>query len=69
MSGRRVKVTRNDRGDWWWHVLAANGQDILSDSGQGYSRRIDALAVAVDLHPDLPIDVDDDGDAAHDDTP
>jgi hypothetical protein len=30
-------------GDWYWRIRAKNG-NIRADSGEGYARRIDALA-------------------------
>lgn len=67
-DGRRIKLFRNEEGDWWWHVLAANGSDKLYGSLQGYSRRKDALAIIADLPDDMPIDIEIEppGDAAPD---
>ena len=43
----RIELYRSGlrRKKWRWRYVAANG-NILADSGQGYSRRIDALAGA-----------------------
>lgn len=41
MRKPRIEVYRAESG-WWWRFKAANGR-ILADSGQGYSRRIDAF--------------------------
>ena len=38
----RFELYRDKRGDWRWRVVAANGR-VLADSGEGYSRRCDAL--------------------------
>ena len=39
----RIEIYRTAvRRKWRWRYVAANG-NILADSGQGYSRRIDAL--------------------------
>lgn len=55
LTGRRVEVYRDKRGEWRWHVVARNGR-YLSDSGQGYNRRKDCLAKAVSLFPHLPVE-------------
>lgn len=46
MSTDRIEVYRTTvRRKWRWRYVAANG-NILADSGQGYTRRIDCLAGA-----------------------
>lgn len=37
-----IEVYRRESG-WWWRFKTSNGR-ILADSGQGYSRRTDALS-------------------------
>lgn len=43
MSERRgyFEVFRDQRGDWRWHLRAANGR-IVADSGEGYASRRNA---------------------------
>ena len=38
----RIEIYRSRLRRWRWRYRAANGH-VLADSGQGYSRRIDAL--------------------------
>ena len=46
MSGRKIEFYRDAIGEVRWRYRAANGSDILADSGQGYSRVIDAVTAA-----------------------
>ena len=48
-----VEVYRDDVGEWRWRRRAANGEVIAQ--GEGYARRIDALATVADLFPSVPI--------------
>ena len=48
-----VEVYRDEVGEWRWRRRAANGEVIAQ--GEGYARRIDALATVADLYPSVPI--------------
>ncbi len=45
MKQPRVYVYRDAAGRWRWHFRAANGR-TLADSGQSYTRRIDAVTAS-----------------------
>lgn len=51
MAQRRIETYRDDRGKFRWRLIAANGSDVLADSGQGYVERNKARKIAVDLFP------------------
>lgn len=40
--GAKFEVTEGEDGDWYWHLLAANGE-VIADGSEGYSRRADAI--------------------------
>lgn len=50
----RVKVYRDVGGQWRWSRLAANGR-IISDSGEGYTRRWSAKRAAKRANPGIRI--------------
>jgi uncharacterized protein YegP (UPF0339 family) len=54
---RHVEVKRDKRGKWYWHLIAANGSDVLDDSGQGYVRKGYCIRRAEELNPGVRIDV------------
>jgi uncharacterized protein YegP (UPF0339 family) len=41
----KTEVYRDKAGDWRWRRIASNGE-IVADSGEGYSRKFDALMAA-----------------------
>ena len=43
----RLRLRKAKR--WYWHVTAANAEIV--EHGEGYSRRIDAIAAAERHHP------------------
>lgn len=45
MKALRFSVYLDRSGQYRWHVKAANGR-ILADSGEGYTRRSDAMKAA-----------------------
>jgi uncharacterized protein YegP (UPF0339 family) len=58
MAGRRkVEVYRDRKSKWRWRLLAANGSDILGDSGQGYIRKGYCLRRAGELNPGVKVEV------------
>lgn len=58
MAGRRkVEVKKDRRGKWRWHLVAANGSDILGDSGQGYVRKGYCIRRAQELNPGVKVEV------------
>lgn len=54
MSERRghFEVFRDQRGDWRWHLRAANGR-IVADSGEGYASRRNAKRAIVTFVDDV----------------
>ncbi len=42
MKGARFTVYQDDAKQWRWRLQSVNGR-ILADSGEGYTRRQDAL--------------------------
>ncbi len=55
MKQRRVETYRDDRGKFRWRLVAANGSDVLADSGQGYTERNKAKRIALSLFPDVTV--------------
>lgn len=56
MTGQRGQLYRRSDGRWAWRVVAANGQVVATDGGQGYERRLDAVNTYDELFPDLPLE-------------
>lgn len=44
LYGMKVHIYRDAKGEWRWRIKADNG-DIVADSGEGYERRGDAVAM------------------------
>ena len=38
----KAEIYKDSAGEWRWRIKHQNG-NILADSGQGYSRRVDAI--------------------------
>lgn len=55
MRQRLIETYRDDGGKFRWRLVAANGHDILADSGKGYVERNKARKIAVDLFPDARV--------------
>lgn len=54
-SAGKVTVYYDGEGEWRWRCEASNGLTV-ADSGQGYSRRADAVAAAKRVFdPEWPI--------------
>ncbi len=49
-----VRLYQDKADEWRWSRVAANGETI-ADSGEGYVTRHDALAIAANLFPAVPI--------------
>lgn len=41
-------VYRDERGEWRWHIHAANGR-IVADSAEGYENRADCVEMATKI--------------------
>lgn len=54
---RHVEVKKDRRGKWRWTLFAANGSDILGDSGQGYVRKGYCVKRAQELNPGVKVEV------------
>jgi uncharacterized protein YegP (UPF0339 family) len=52
----RLKVFQGEDGEWHWHRQAANGEIVAS--GEGHSRRADAVRAAMDNFPNDVILID-----------
>lgn len=46
MKTRQVLSYKDAEGEWRWQLVAANGYDILADSGQSYQERNKARRIA-----------------------
>ena len=46
------QIFRDSRGDWRWHLRAANGR-IVADSGEGYASRRNAKRAIVTFVDDV----------------
>ena len=55
VTGRTIELFQDATQDWRWRVRGANGSDIVADSAEGYVSRRDAVAMAAELFPGLPI--------------
>lgn len=55
MKNRTIETYVDDRGKFRWRLVAANGHDVLADSGQGYSERNKARKIAVNLFPGVEV--------------
>jgi len=55
MTGERVEVFPRDDGRWAWRRVAENGQVIATDGGQGYEREAEAVRMAAEVNPGLPV--------------
>lgn len=54
---RTVVSVYKARDGWRWHRTAVNG-NIVSESGEAYVRRCDAVRMASKLNPDCKIEID-----------
>ena len=50
----RVEVFKDKSSEFRWRHLATN-QNIVSESGEGYSRLIDAVRMAKQENPGVPV--------------
>lgn len=55
MRQRRIETYKDSAGEFRWRLRAANGSDVLADSGQGYSERNKARKIAVSLFPGVKV--------------
>lgn len=55
MRQRSIATYRDDRGKFRWRLIAANGSDVLADSGQGYVERNKACKIALSLFPGVRV--------------
>lgn len=39
----RFEIYPDARGEWRWRLRAANGHDVIADSGEGYVNKNDCL--------------------------
>lgn len=53
----RVELYQDESLEWRWRRRVLNG-NVVADSGEGYSRAIDARVMAEKLFPGLPIVTD-----------
>lgn len=54
MSGHRVEIYRDSRGEWRWRRVHDNG-NILSDSAEGYANYQDAYDMAALLNQGVEV--------------
>jgi len=54
-----VQVYRRADGKWDWHRRADNGDIISGSENQGYEDRERAVAMASELNPEVPIEIED----------
>lgn len=59
MESERVELYKDSADEWRWRVVAQNG-NTTADSGEGYENRVDALAQAGKLFPNVRVEVVDD---------
>jgi len=53
MSDDRTEVYCDAAGEWRWRRVAPNGE-IIADSGEGYTRKFDALQAADRVFGETP---------------
>lgn len=53
-KNHRVEVWQGKQQLWWWHRKAGNNR-IVSDCGEGYTRRSHCLRMAKELNPGVKI--------------
>jgi uncharacterized protein YegP (UPF0339 family) len=53
----RLELYRDEAEEWRWRRIAENG-NVLSDSGEGYARRIDALEMGMKLNPNVYVSIE-----------
>ena len=58
MSDYHGVFYKDEAGEFRWTVKAKNGE-VVSDSGEGYKNRGDALAIFSKLHPNVKLDFQD----------
>lgn len=44
-----VKFYRDTKGEWRWHRQSENGR-IVADSGEGYTDRVECVAMAMEVN-------------------
>jgi len=49
----RTEVYEDKAGGWRWRRIAPNGE-IIADSGEGYTRKVDALRAADRVFDETP---------------
>lgn len=49
-SGFAAQIYKGENKEWWWRVVAVNGQ-IIAISGEGYKKRSHALGMVDALFP------------------
>lgn len=54
---KKVRVYLDAAGEWRWTARSTNGRN-LADSGEGYRNHADAMKIAADLFPGIPIEQD-----------
>jgi uncharacterized protein YegP (UPF0339 family) len=52
VGGDRVEIYPDAAGEWRWRRLATNGE-VVSDSGEGYVRKTDAIGAAHAVNVDV----------------
>lgn len=50
-----VEMYEDAAGGWRWRKIGANHSDVVSDSGQSYTRSNDVLSAARREHPNLDL--------------
>lgn len=57
---KKLRVYRDSLGEYRWRLIAENGK-VVSDSGEGYVRRIDAVDEAKTLYGAAGVDYEIEG--------